>query len=141
MRLAPLTLAVVSLACSGPRDPTLRPTADLYEPLAQAIAIWNPLIEQCGRSLSTTADDPDFRVYYGTGYDADGDVHTTGFGGGSMILDPHASDDPDGLVKVITHELGHVLGADDSPDPDALMYEWPNGVLVPTDADVRAVCR
>ena len=142
-----IAAALMLIGCGGAKDPSLHPQQELYEPLQEAVARWNPKIAQCGRSLSITADDGDFVVRYGTpfrGGDAMANTHVDPVtGGGEVIVSELASDpahDSDGLVKTLTHELGHVLGADDSDNPNDLMYWSENGVMDPTDNDVAAVC-
>lgn len=141
-----IVAAILAVGCGQPQDPTLHPEQELYEPLRAAVAEWQPHLETCGRSLIITADDADYTVKFGNPPDHSGelaDTHDDLLGNGSIIVAPIALDpskNPDGLVKALVHELGHVLGADDSDDSRDVMFSQPNGITHPSEHDVSIVC-
>jgi hypothetical protein len=63
--------------------------------------------------------------------------------GARVVVDPDYVSDPDRLRTTLRHELGHVLGLEDSMDPSDVMHhygsQWQNMHPTPPSEDERAL--
>jgi hypothetical protein len=132
-----VALALMVSACGQGANMTVEPSDELLDATQAAIEIWRPTLESCGRSLALSYDHADARIDFGfTGDDAALTYHDPLH----VYLNKERLDGhPDATVRILAHELGHVMGAKDTEDPSDLMYILRGG-SEPNQHDVEQVC-
>lgn len=137
LRSLVVTAALLGTACGQNAHITLQPSAELEQATQDAIEVWRPTLESCGRSLSVTTEHGDALIDYGfTGDDAALTYHNPTH---VYLNEERLTGHYDAMVRILAHELGHVMGAKDTEDPSDLMY-FARGASEPNAHDVDQVC-